>query len=110
MRSAEPWDNIWTLSAERQDGLAWKPLLSISRALKGLTGGGVSHTQRHEVGDGGLAFGEVGEAAGGQLLGGLSGWQLVEGQVVLLLEQLPGSRSEPWRRSRKAVRRRFIRH
>lgn len=76
------------------------PTEQLARAMHthhaGLTGGGVSHTQGHEVGDGGLALGEGWEATRGELLGLLSGWQLVEGQVVLLFKQLPGSRSEAW--------------
>lgn len=60
-----------------------------------LTGGGVPYEQRDEVGHGRLALDEAGQVAGGELLGLLSGGQLVQSQVVLLLEQLPGTRGEP---------------
>lgn len=63
--------------------------------MKGLTGGGVSYKQRDEVGNWRLAFGEVVKAAGGEFLGFLSRWQLVQSQVVLLFEQLPRTRCEP---------------
>lgn len=61
----------------------------------GLTGRGVSYKQGDEVGDGRLAFGEAMKAAGSELLGLLSSWQLVQSQVVLLLKELPRTRGEP---------------
>ena len=61
-----------------------------------LTGGGVPYEQGHDVGDGGLALGEVvGGPAGGGVTHLLSRGHLVHGQVVLLLEELPGTRGEP---------------
>lgn len=47
------------------------------------------------MGDGRLALGEVMKAVGCELLGLLSRWQLVEGQVVLLFKQLSRTRGEP---------------
>ncbi len=66
-----------------------------SRGVCGLTRGGVPYKQGDKVGDGRLAFGEVVEAAGIELLSLLSRWQLVQSQVVLLFKQLPRTRSEP---------------
>lgn len=60
-----------------------------------LTGGGVSYKQRDKVGHRRLAFDEVMKVAGGELLGFLSRWQLVQSQVVLLLKQLSCTRREP---------------
>lgn len=61
----------------------------------GLTGGGISYKQGDEVGDGRLAFSEAVKATGRELLGLLSRWQLVQGQVVLLFKELSGTRGEP---------------
>ena len=62
-----------------------------------LTGGGVPYEEGHDVGDGGLPLGElVGGTAGGGVTHLLSRGHLVHRQVVLLLEELPSTRGEPW--------------
>lgn len=71
-------------------------LLASGSSAATLTRRGVPYEERDEVGDGRLALSDTVKAASGEVLRLLSSGQLVQSQVVLLLEELPRTRCEPW--------------